>query len=348
MKSPDIRKNARWYISITCLSISVLSSFAVFVTILHMLRYLSPVDMNAKPTHLKIAPGMSSMGIANQLAESNIIQNPWAFLFAAHLSGATHRLQMGSYRLSGAMSVPQIIDRLKNGKVITHQFVVPEGLTVRQIGKLWEKAGFGTATAFDEAAKDPKWQQKYEIEAETLEGYLFPNTYQFPDGATPDVIVKIMLDESKRRWTDKFCNAARSLNFSRHEVITLASIIEAEARVSDERSLVSAVFHNRLRRGWKLQADPTALYGLGNPDRPPRAADLRTDTPYNTYIYKGLPPGPICNPGMASILAALHPASVDYMYFVAIGEGRHHFSKTLREHQNMINRIKRRQRSITD
>lgn len=348
MKSPYIRKNARWYIAITFFSISVLSSLAVFVTILHMLRYLSPVDIKAKPTHLKIAPGMSSMGIANQLVKSNIIQNPWAFLFAAHLSGANHRLQMGSYRLSGAMSVPQIIDRLKTGKVITHQFVVPEGLTVRQIGKLWEKAGFGTAAAFDEAARDPKWQQNYEIEADALEGYLFPNTYQFPDGATPDVIVKIMLDESKRRWTAEFCNAARSLNFSRHEVITLASIIETEARVSDERPLISAVFHNRLRRGWKLQADPTALYGLGNPDRPPRAADLRTDTPYNTYIYKGLPPGPICNPGMASILAALHPASVDYMYFVAIGEGRHHFSKTLREHQNMINRIKRRQRAITD
>lgn len=348
MKSPYIWKNARWYISITFFSISVLSSLAVFVTIFYLLRYLSPVDMNAKPTQLKIAPGMSSIGIANQLAKNNLIQNSWAFLFAAHLSGANHRLQMGSYRLSGAMSIPQIIDHLKTGKVITHQFVVPEGLTVRQIGKLWEKAGFGTAAAFDEAVRDPKWQQNYEIEADTLEGYLFPNTYQFPDGATPDVIIKIMLDESKRRWTDEFCNAAKALNFSRHEVITLASIIETEARVSDERPLISAVFHNRLRRGWKLQADPTALYGLGNPDRPPRAADLRTDTPYNTYVYKGLPPGPICNPGMASILAALHPAAVDYMYFVAIGEGRHHFSKTLREHQNMINRIKRRHRSIAD
>lgn len=348
MKSPYIRKHTQWYISIIFFSISLLSSLAVCVAILQMLRYLSPVDRNAQPTHLKIASGMSSIGIANQLAKSNIIQNPWAFLFAAHLSGANHRLQMGSYRLSGAMSVPQIIDHLKTGKVITHQFVVPEGLTVRQIGKLWEKANFGTAAAFDETARDPKWRRNYEIEAKTLEGYLFPNTYQFPDGATPDVIVKIMLDESKRRWTDAFCNAARSLNLSRHEVMTLASIIETEARVSDERPLISAVFHNRLRRGWKLQADPTALYGVGNPDRPPRAADLRTDTPYNTYIYKGLPPGPICNPGMASILAALHPASVDYMYFVAIGEGKHHFSKTLREHQNMINRIKRRQRSITD
>ena len=141
---------------------------------------------------------------------------------------------------------------------------------------------------------------------------------------------------------------AKSLGFSKHETVTLASIIEAEAGVPEERSLISSVFHNRLRRGWKLQADPTALYGLGNPDRPPTAADLRTDSPYNTYLHKGLPPGPICNPGIASILAALRPASADYMYFVAIGNGKHHFSKTLREHQNMINRIKRNRKLIAD
>ena len=157
-----------------------------------------------------------------------------------------------------------------------------------------------------------------------------------------------MLDEFERRWTPQFTEEAKALGFSKHEVITLASIIEAEARVPDERPLVSAVFHNRLRRGWKLQADPTALYGLGNPDRPPRAADLRVDSPYNTYIYKGLPPGPICNPGMASIVAALRPNSVDYMYFVAIGDGRHHFSKTLREHQNMINKVRRIRRRGAD
>ena len=348
MKFPDIRKNAWRYIGIALFCVSILSSVAVCVSISYMVRYLSPVDSDAKATHVKIAPGMSSMAIANQLADSHLIHNPWAFLVATHLTGSNHRLQVGSYRLSAAMSTPQIIDHLKTGKVITHQFVVPEGLTVAQIAKLWEKAGFGSATAFDEAVRDSKWQLNSGIDAETLEGYLFPDTYRFPGGTVPDVVIQIMLDESERRWTDEFCRAAESLKFSRHEIITLASIIETEARVDEERPLISAVFHNRLRRGWKLQADPTALYGLGNPDRPPRAADLRTDTPYNTYIYTGLPPGPICNPGAASISAALQPAPVDYMYFVAIGEGKHHFSKTLREHQNMINRIKRRRRSIAD
>jgi UPF0755 protein len=348
MKSPNPRKNVPWYISIILFSISMLSSLAILIMVLYMIRYLSPVDANAKPVQLKIVRGMSSQTIANQLAHKKLIHNPWAFLLAAHLNGVTHRLQVGSYRLSGSMSIPQIIDHLKTGKVITHQFVVPEGLTVVQTGKLWEKAGFGTAAAFNQAACDPKWQLNYNIEGKPLEGYLFPNTYQFSDGATPQVIIQIMLDEFERRWTAEFTEEAKVLGFSKHEIITLASIIEAEARVPDERPLVSAVFHNRLRRGWKLQADPTALYGLGNPDRPPRAADLRVDSPYNTYLYKGLPPGPICNPGMASILAALRPDSVDHMYFVATGDGRHHFSKTLREHQNMINNIRRNRRLIAD
>ena len=348
MKLPDIRKNAWWYISIILFSISTLTSLAILIIIHYIILYSSPVDANAKPTDLKIALGMSSMAIANQLADRNLIRSPWAFLFATHLTGANHSLQVGSYRLSGAMSVRQIVDHIKTGKVITHQLVVPEGLTVAQIGKLWEQGSWGTAAAFNEAANDSQWQLNYKIQGKTLEGYLFPNTYQLPDGALPQVLIQTMLDEFEQRWTTELSEEAESLGFSKHEIITLASIIEAEARVPDERPLISAVFHNRLRHGWKLQADPTALYGLGNPDRPPRAADLRVDSPYNTYLYKGLPPGPICNPGMAAILAALRPASSPYMYFVAIGGGKHHFSQTLREHQNMINKIKRNRRLIAD
>ena len=348
MKSQNPRKNLLWYISIIFFSVSILSSLAILITIFYTARYLSPVDENAKLMELKIVRGMSSQAIADQLAHNNLIHNPWVFLFVTHLSGASHRLQVGTYRLSGAMSIPQIIDHLKTGKVVTRQFVVPEGLTVDQIAKLWEKSRFGTAAAFNQAAQDPRWRLNYKIEGDTLEGYLFPNTYQFPDGATSQVILEIMLDEFDRRWTVEFTEEAKALGFSRHEIITLASIVEAEARVPDERPLVSAVFHNRLRRSWKLQADPTALYGLGNPDRPPRAADLRVDSPYNTYIYKGLPPGPICNPGIASIVAALRPTSVDYMYFVATGDGRHYFSKTLREHQNRINKIRRNRRRNAD
>lgn len=341
MKSSDPRKSTGWYISIILFGISTLSSLAIVITIFYLIRCLSPVDADAKPIQLKIVRGMSSQAIANQLVRKKLVRSSWVFLFTTHLSDVSHRLQVGTYQLSGAMSIPQIIDHLRSGKVITHQLVVPEGLTVAQISKLWEKEGFGTAAVFDETASNSKWRSGYKIEATTLEGYLFPNTYHFPDGAPAELIIRTMLDEFEQQWTPEMSVEAKALGFSKHEIITLASIIEAEARIPEERPLISSVFHNRLRRGWKLQADPTALYGLGNPDRPPRAADLRTDTPYNTYLYQGLPPGPICNPGIASILAALRPVSADYMYFVAIGNGKHHFSRTLREHQNMINRIRR-------
>ena len=348
MKLTDNLKHTRWCVSVLLFSISLLSGLAILIMVLYIASYLSPVDANARPIQLKIARGMSSQAIATKLAQKDLIHHPWTFLLAAHLSGVTNRLQVGSYRLSGSMSIPQIIDHLKAGKVITHQLVIPEGLTVADVGELWEKGGFGTTAAFNEAASSPTWQRSYNIEAETLEGYLFPNTYQFPDGAPAETLIQTMLDEFDRRWTAEMSDEAKALGFSRHEIITLASIIEAEARVADERPLISSVFHNRLGRGWKLQADPTALYGVGNPDRPPTAADLRINSPYNTYLHKGLPPGPICNPGIASILAALRPASADYMYFVAIGGGKHYFSKTLREHRNMINKVRRNRRSITD
>ena len=156
VKLLDIRNNAGWYISITLFSISTLSSLAILITILNVIRYLSPVDANAKVIRLKIVRGMSSQAIADQLVRRKLIRSSWVFLLATHLSGASHRLQVGTYRLSGAMSIPQIIDHLRTGKVIIHQLMVPEGLTVTQIGKLWEKGGFGTAARFQRSREQPK------------------------------------------------------------------------------------------------------------------------------------------------------------------------------------------------
>jgi UPF0755 protein len=215
-------------------------------------------------------------------------------------------------------------------------------LTVPQIGQLWENGKFGTATAFEQAARNPRWRQRYSIDAETLEGYLFPNTYQFADGTPVDSVIKMLLDEFDRGWTHLLSEEAKALGFSTHEIITLASIIEKEAKADDERPLIAAVYHNRLKRGWRLEADPTVLYALGNPERLLRTADLKVSSPYNTYLHRGLPPGPICNPGMASVKAALRPAQASYLYFVAIGGGRHYFSTRLVDHRAMIRKIRRR------
>ena len=284
---------------------------------------------------------MSSKAIAKQLARQNLIRSPLVFQLMSQFSGASRSLKAGTYQLSGSMSLLEIIDQLKAGNVVARRFVVPEGLTAAQIGQLWESEGFGTAEAFYRAASHHRWRLPYGIEGETSEGYLFPNTYQIGDGTPPHAVIKMMRDEFDRRWTYELRREAESLGFSTHEAITLASIIEKEAKSPHERPLISAVFHNRLRRGWRLEADPTVLYALGNPTRRLTSADLQVNAPYNTYLHEGLPPGPICNPGMASIIAALRPASASYLFFVAIGNGKHHFSRTLNEHERMIRKIKR-------
>ena len=325
-------------INLTIFSLSISGAIAAFVA----LMCLRPVGRDAKPRISSISIGMSSKAIAKQLASENLIRSSMMFQLMSRFSGASRDLKAGTYQLSGSMTLMKIIEQLKTGRVETRRFVVPEGLTVAQIGKLWESKGFGTAEAFARAASSPQWRAKYNIEGETLEGYLFPNTFQLVDGTPPDIHIGMMLDLFDRLWTSKLSQEAESLQLSRYEVVTLASIIEREAKHAHERPLISAVYHNRLRRGWRLEADPTVLYALGNPKRQLTRVDLEVDSPYNTYRHKGLPPGPICNPGMDSILAALRPVSTSHLYFVAIDDGKHHFSTTLKEHQKMIRNIKAR------
>jgi UPF0755 protein len=316
-------------------------SVSSIVAILIVMGYLSPMNRSAKPKRFDVPPGATANSIAKRLAREKLIRNPSLFRWAIRLSGASRDLKAGSYHLSASMSPLQIIENLRSGSVLLRRFVVPEGLTLAQIGELWETEGFGTVEAFDRVARDPRWREMYDIDGETLEGYLFPNTYQVADGTPIERLIEMMLDEFDRRWTLALSEEAESLGFSTHEIITLASIIEKEAQADDERPIISAVYHNRLRRGWRLDADPTVLYALGNPKRRLTLADLKVNSPYNTYLHRGMPPGPICNPGLASILAALRPAQASYLYFVAIGGGRHYFSKTLAEHKRMIRKIRR-------
>ena len=303
--------------------------------------YLTSKELALEPKEIRITPGTSTKSIAKQLADESIIRSSLLFEVVAYLEDASRYLQAGTYELSAAMSLREIIHRLKTGEVVHRHFVVPEGLTVAKIAQLFEDEGFGSAESFSRAARDSTWRKRYGIEGNSLEGYLFPNTYKLVDEISAAKVIKLMLDEFERHWTRERAEEAKSLNFSPQEIITLASIIEKEAKIADERPLISAVFHNRLKRGWKLDADPTVLYALGNPPRALTKKDLKFDSSYNTYVYRGLPPAPICNPGLASIVAALRPAESSHLYFVAIGDGKHHFSNTLAEHNRVIRRIRR-------
>ena len=332
------RKRARRFAlyALGCLGI------ACFGAVLVGSYYLSPIASSEEIVPITIAHGSSTATIAKQLATNNLIRSSLAFKLAVRFRGIGTQLRAGTYQLSRDMPLLRILDELKKGQIEFQTFTVPEGITAKAIAELWETAGLGTEDAFVKAIQAPDLLKKYLPEGTTAEGYLFPDTYKFTKGSEAETVVRMMLAESDKRWDETLAEEAEALGFTRHQIITLASIIEREAASKSEIPRIASVFHNRLKYNWRLQADPTVLYALGDPKRLLTKEDLKFASPYNTYLHKGLPPGPIGNPGMASILGALRPEKTSYYYFVAIGEGKHHFSKTLAEHNRMIRQIKRK------
>lgn len=330
------------------IKIGILAFFCLGILCLIVL--LIGVSLTLPPTsseavvHFEVTVGSSSRTIAKQLVDQKLIRSEYAFRLAVRYRGTGRHLQAGTYVLRQNLALWDLLDQLEKGQVRLVSWTVPEGLTTSAIAELWETSGFGTAEAFRKASTSERLLKRYGLTDKTVEGYLFPNTYKFAKGTTTEKVVEMMLDEFKQQWTGKFDEDAANLGRTRHEIVTLASVIEKEAQFGVERPRISSVFHNRLTRKWKLQADPTVLYALGNPESPLTKADLQMDSPYNTYKHKGLPPGPIANPGIDSIIAALRPEKTDYLYFVAIGEGKHHFSKTLSEHNRMIRKMRRASR----
>ncbi len=304
--------------------------------------YFSPVGGASGAVVFDVQAGSSSRAIAKQLVAARLIRSELAFRLALRYRGASRELKAGSYQLRRDMSLMQILDELQKGHVALESWTVPEGLTVAAVAELWESAGFGTAEAFLAALTLPSFLEDYG----SVEGYLFPNTYKFAKGTPAETVFEMMLEEFNRRWDEAAEDSDEieigEIKFTRHEIVILASIIEKEAATASERPRIASVFHNRLKRNGLLQADPTVVYALGNPERLLTTADLKVDSPYNTYRHKGLPPGPICNPGIASIRAALHPEKTDYLYFMAIGEGKHHFSKTFAEHKRVRRKMRRK------
>ena len=330
-------------IKIVILTLCGLGSLCLIALLVGM--YLtSPPSSSEAIVNFEVPTGSSSQTIAQRLAAQKLIRSKYAFRIVVRHRGSDRHLHAGTYVLRRNMTLWQIVDEFEKGQVTLICWTVPEGLTAAATAELWETEGLGTAEAFQEASQLPRLLKQYGLEDKAVEGYLFPNTYKFAKGITAEQAVEMMLEEFKQQWTETFDKEARNLELTRHEIVTLASVIEKEAQSKSERPRIAGVFHNRLKRKWRLQADPTVLYALGNPKRLLTRADLKVDSPYNTYRHKGLPPGPIASPGIDSIIAALRPEKTDYFYFVAIGEGKHHFSKTLSEHNRMIRKIRRASR----
>jgi UPF0755 protein len=288
---------------------------------------------------VEIPSGSGAREIERRLISAGLVRDELTFRVALRRSGAATRLKAGEYRFDRPMTPAEVLARIERGEVYLRFITFREGLTIEEKAQVYEAAGFGTAADFIEAARDPSPVAALDPDAPDLEGYLFPETYALPRHATAADLVASMARRFDRVFGPELREAAAARGLSVREVVTLASLVEKETGVPEERTLVSAVFSNRLRIGMRMQCDPTVIYALqkagrytGNLTR----ADLQFDSPYNTYRYAGLPPGPIAAPGKASLEAALAPADSDYLYFVSRNDGSHVFARTLAEHNRNV------------
>ncbi|MFQ5961381.1 MAG: endolytic transglycosylase MltG [Candidatus Methylomirabilales bacterium] len=316
------------------LGLVLITAFGVR-TYLALYPTMRPRYRDTGPRVVDIKPNTGSAAIADLLGERGIIQDRFLFILFTTVRGSSDALKAGEYEFSSSMGLLDIIRILERGRVLVHKVTIPEGSSVWQIAALLDADGLVDKQRFLELAMDPSMASFYVPGANTLEGFLFPDTYHFIKGIDGEEVIETIVQRFFREITREDERRARELGMSLYEIVTLASIIEKEAVIDREKPIIAGVFYNRLRRGMRLQADPTVLYGRRRQGRI-RRRDLRADHPYNTYVQNGLPPGPIANPGAAALKAALYPARVSYLYFVSKNDGTHHFSRTLREHQRAV------------
>lgn len=299
-------------------------------------------------TVVLVESGSGAARILRQLQDAGVIvDHRLGRLYLEHKLG-NPALQAGEYRFTEPMTLHQALEKLTRGEVVTYGVTLIEGLTAEETASHLMAEGFGDRDAFLEIMSSPELIADLDPEADNLEGYLFPDTYQFPRNTSEGAIVRAMVENFRRRWQEQvepLRTSGPNSTFTIREIVTLASIIEKEAQVDEERPIISGVYSNRLARGIALYADPTVIFALrlqGRWDGNLRRGDLQMDSPYNTYRYPGLPPGPIASSGLASLQAAARPADVPYLYFVSRNDGTHVFSKTLAEHNRNVNEWQKR------
>ncbi len=295
----------------------------------------------ASPEAVSIGDGAMLPEIASQLEHRGILVQPEIFLALARWRRVDRHVRSGVYEFEGGATAGEVLQALVSGPQRFELISIPEGWSANRIAERLEAAGLGPTERYLELASDPEFAASLGVSANGLEGYLFPDTYSFGENPTPQEVLGRMTARFFEVFDESLREAAAARGLTPHEAITLASIVEAEAAIASERPLISAVFHNRLTRGMPLQADPTVLYGTGRP-KPIRRSDLKRATPYNTYVIRGLPPGPISNPGLASLEAAVHPTpGAKALYFVARNDRSHEFNETLAAHTRAVRKYQR-------
>lgn len=281
-----------------------------------------------------IPPGASTWEIGERLTQAGVVRSPRALVVAARLRRAGGRLRHGEYALAPTQGALEIVDVLTHGRGLLHRVTIPEGYTIRQIAEALAGAGVARADRFIELAtrRGRSFTRPALRSIDSLEGYLFPDTYYLPRSLDEEAVIGVMLDRFEAAVGPAVRDAAHARGLTLHELVTVASMVEREAQVPAERPVIAGVIYNRLARGMRLEIDATVLYALGRHKDRVTFADLGVDSPYNTYRREGLPPGPIASPGLAAITAAATPADVPYLFYVLKPDGGHHFSRTLAEH----------------
>lgn len=296
----------------------------------------SPIDDRVVDATVYIPKGASFLEIVDILDQAGMVKNKLFFILLARFKGVSSSIKAGEYELATSMSPNEITDKLFEGDIKIHELTIPEDFTLKQIADRLVAENLVSEKNFISVTTDPVFLASLNIDAASAEGYLYPDTYKFNRGMTTREIVSTMVNQFWGKVTPEMIERAKKLGMTTTEFVTLASLIGKESGDEEEKSQVSAVFHNRLKKGMRLQSDPTAIYSLTEYQNIVKKKHLSNDTPYNTYKIKGLPPGPIANPGIDSLQAALYPKPVNYLYFVSKNDGTHIFSSNLAAHAQAV------------
>ncbi len=288
---------------------------------------------------LLVPKGSSMSQVAYDLEKLGLVRSAWSFSILAKLKKAEKSIKVGEYKFEANITAAKIIDKLVKGERFVHKMVIPEGYNFDQIAQAIANTQLASLEEVQKKMNDPQLLKVLPFEAISLEGYLYPATYDYDRNTSLDFLLRQMLESFEKNFDEQMKTQAKEMGWSIPQVVTLASIIEKETGQASERRIISSVFHNRLKKGMLLQTDPTVIYGLKDFDGNLRKSDMQNPHPYNTYVHSGLPPSPIASPGKESLAAALNPASTEYLYFVSKGDGSHYFSKTYEEHLQAVKKF---------
>ncbi|MDE2743343.1 MAG: endolytic transglycosylase MltG [Gemmatimonadota bacterium] len=338
-------KSAYWFRALLLVAAIALVGAALP---LGALWYLNQPTYEYPARQIHIPQGANARWIGQLLERENLIRNAHVFVWTVRLKGLGHQLKAGTYQLDGNGTTAAIVQSLLKAPIQTQPATIPEGLNRHQIAAHLQAAGVADSARFIAATEDPHLIRQLGVVAPSLEGYLFPETYFFDLNTDEHTIASLMVDQFHRVFADSLHQRLKEIGLSLHEAVTLASIVEREAVAVEEQPIISGVFQRRLKLNRRLESCATVNYALGTNKKRLTYADLEVDSPFNTYRYQGLPPGPISNPGRTALLSVLYPEETEYLYFVARGDGTHIFSRTNREHERAKRQVKLAQRMQTN